>query len=402
MAIRKNGINRELYPIEGGVCAPNGFSANAIHAGFSSNSDKLDLAFVVSDKRCPAAAVFSNNAVVGAPVTVSKRHLKYGLSYGVLINSGIANVFQKDGEELAEKASQLAANSIIVDRADILIASTGKIGPKLQLKTFEDAIKPLSKGLQSTHENSLLAAQAIMTTDRTVKQLSYRFEIGDFSCKIGAIFKGSQRVSPNMATTLGVITTDVNISSDMLQRAFLSAVNNVLNLLDIDGVSSPNDMFCILANGRAGNFKIQQMDCEYEKFCYILKEFMLRVCKEIAKDGENGKVLLCHVRGAKSKQVARKLAKNLSISMGLKKLIARNEIDVETIICALTDVDVEDDFSQLYMHIKSAKGKFVICEDAQTINFSKDLMATFLDEPEVELFIDLRKGNFGVTSISGV
>ena len=402
MAARKNGINRELYPIEGGVCAPNGFSANAVYAGFTQNPDKPDFAFIVSDKRCPAAAVFSTNAVVGAPVTVSKRHLKHGVAYGVLINSGVANVFQKDGEELAEKVSQMAANSIIVDRADILIASTGKIGPKLHLKTFEDVIKPLSKGLKSTNENSLLAAQAIMTTDKNVKQLSYRFEIGDYSCKIGAIFKGSQRVSPNMATTLGVITTDVNISSEMLNQAFLSASKNILNLLDIDGVASPNDMFCILANGRAGNYKIEQADCEYEKFYYILKEFMLRICKEIAKDGEHGKVLLCRVRGTKSKQVARKLAKKVATSLELKKLIAENTIDVETIISALTDVDVVEDYSELYMHVESAKGKFVIFESSQTMLFSKELMATFLDDSEVELYIDLRKGNFSATSISGV
>ena len=399
---RKNGVNRELYPIEGGVCAPEGFQANAVCAGFTSNTNKLDLALIVSDKRCPSACVYSTSAVVGAPITVSQRHQKFGQAVAVIINSGVANVFQTDGEQLCEKVCQSVANLVKCDRADVLIASTGKIGKKLNVHTFEKSLKPLADGLEASDEKSMLAAQAIMTTDKHAKQLSYSFQLGDFTCKIGCIFKGNQRVSPQMATTLGVITTDVNISSEMLQRAFLSAVNNVLNLLDIDGVSSPNDMFCILANGRAGNFKIQQMDCEYEKFCYILKEFMLRVCKEIAKDGENGKVLLCHVRGAKSKQVARKLAKNLSISMGLKKLIARNEIDVETIICALTDVDVEDDFSQLYMHIKSAKGKFVICEDAQTINFSKDLMATFLDEPEVELFIDLRKGNFGATSISGV
>lgn len=402
MTTRKNGINRELYPIEGGVCAPNGFSANAVCAGFTPNSNKLDLAFVVSDKRCPTAAVFSTSAVVGAPVTVSKRHLKHGVAYGVLINSGIANVFQENGEEIAEKASQLAANALIVDRADIVIASTGKMGQKVQLETFEKVIKPLAKGLQSTHENSLLAAQAIMTTDRTVKQLSYRFEIGDISCKIGAIFKGNQRVSPNMATTLGVITTDVNISSEMLNRAFQSAAKNIFNLLDIDGVASPNDMFCIMANGRAGNYKITQEDSEYKKFAYILKEFTLRICKEIAKDGEHGKVLLCHVRGAKSKQSARQMAKKVATSLHVKKMIAENKMNVETILCAITDVDIVENYSKLCVYVQSSKGKFIVCDEMQTFPYSQELMAKFLDESEVELFVDLRKGNFGATSISGV
>ena len=182
----------------------------------------------------------------------------------------------------------------------------------------------------------------------------------------------------------------------------MSASKNVLNLLDIDGVASPNDMFCILANGRAGNYKIEQADCEYEKFSYILKEFMMRICKEIAKDGEHGKVLLCRVRGAKSKQVARRLAKKVATSIDLKRAIVKNRIDAETIISALTDVGIVEDYSELYMHIESTKGKFVICEESQVMFFSEELMATFLDDSEVELYIDLRKGNFSATSISGL
>ena len=325
---RKNGVNRELYPIDGGVCAPNGFSANAVCAGFLPHSNKYDLALIASDKRCPTAAVYSTSAVVGAPIPVCKRHLKYGVSYGVIINSGIANVFQENGEDLAEKVCQMTANLLKVDRADILIASTGKIEPSLELKTFENALKNLTSGLESTHAGSLRAAQAITTTDKHVKQLSYRFHLGDFPCTIGAIFKGNQRVSPKMATTLGVITTDVNISPEMLQRAFSATARDSFNLLDIDGVASPNDMFCIMANGHAGNCKIEYADSEYKKFCYVLKEVALEICKKIATEGERGKVLTCRVLGSKSKQVARSISKKVATSTELKKALFENRMDL--------------------------------------------------------------------------
>ena len=399
---RKNGVNRELYPIDGGVCAPKGFSANGICAGFLPRSDKYDLALIVSDKRCPAAAVYSTSAVVGAPITVCKRHLKYGLSCGVIINSGIANVFQDDGEDLSEKVCQMAATLLKVDRADILIASTGMIEPRLTLHTYENSLKELVIGLEESHENSLKAAQAIMTTDKNVKQLSYRFDLGDFSCTIGAIFKGNQRVSPNMATTLGVITTDVNISSEMLQHAFATVARNTFNLLDIDGVASPNDMFCIMANGRAGNCKIEYLDSEYKKFCYVLKEVCWEICKRIALEGEHEKLLICRVLGAKSKQVARIISKKVATSLELKRAIAENRMDKETLLCAITDVDIVEDFSELSILVKSSNGKIVFCEESKMLLFSEMVMERLLDTKEVELTIDLTKGNFSAVSISGV
>jgi len=399
---RKNGVNRELYPIEGGVCAPEGFLAGAVCAGFMPNVKRNDLALVVSEKRCPAACVYSTSAVVGAPVTVSKRHLKYGQSVAVLINSGVANVFQPDGEVLCEKVCQSVANLIKCDRADVLIASTGKIGKKLSLTTFESVLKPLANSLSANDSASFSAAQAIMTTDKRAKQLSYSFQLGDFTCKIGAIFKGNQRVSPRMATTLGVITTDVNISSEMLQRAFSTVAKDTFNLLDIDGVASPNDMFCIMANGRAGNCKIETMDTEYKKFSFILQEFAIKICKMIAKEGGHEKLLVCRVQGAKSKQASRAIAKKIASSNELKKAIFENRMDRETLCCAIVDAGATDDFSALTISIKSSKGKIVFFEENQALMFSEMIMEELLNVEEVELTVDLSKGNFASVAFSGI
>ena len=399
---RKNGVNRELYPIEGGVCAPEGFQANAVCAGFTSNTNKLDLALIVSDKRCPSACVYSTSAVVGAPITVSQRHQKFGQAVAVIINSGVANVFQTDGEQLCEKVCQSVANLVKCDRADVLIASTGKIGKKLNVHTFEKSLKPLADGLEASDEKSMLAAQAIMTTDKHAKQLSYSFQLGDFTCKIGCIFKGNQRVSPQMATTLGVITTDVNISSEMLQRAFLTVAKDTFNLLDVDGTASPNDMFCILANGKAGNCKIEMMDTEYKKFCYILHEFAVKICKMIAREGGRIKLLVCRVKGAKSKQSSRAIAKKVVSSPDFKNAILENRMDRETLCCAITDAGVFDDFSEITISVKSAKGQVVFMEESQALLFSEMIMEEILDADEVEITIDLTKGNFASTAFCGV
>ena len=188
----------------------------------------------------------------------------------------------------------------------------------------------------------------------------------------------------------------------MLQRALSTVAKDSFNLLDIDGVASPNDMFCVLANGRAGNCKIEYVDSEYRKFCYVLKEVALEICKKIAMEGERGKVLTCRVLGSKSKQVARAISKKVATSTELKKALFENRMDKETLFCAITDVDIMDDFSQLYISVKSEKGKIIFCEEGKMLMVSAMLMEQVLDAMSIELTIDLTKGNFASTSISGI
>ena len=102
--LRKNGVNRELKEIDGGICAPVGFRANGIHCGFTDDEGKKDLALIVADRRCPTACVFSTESKASGPACTSKRHLKYGLARAILVNSGVANAFLPDGERLAEMA----------------------------------------------------------------------------------------------------------------------------------------------------------------------------------------------------------------------------------------------------------------------------------------------------------
>ena len=401
--MRKNGINRKLTPIEGGICAVEGFRANAVYCGFGDfvfqENGKEDLALIVADRPCPTACVYSTSAIKGAPIAVTKKHMRRGFGQEILINSGVANVFIEDGQKLAELACREIGKYINVDAQDVVIASTGRTDGTISLKQFADNMPNLIEGLSADKEHSLLAARAITTTDKTVKEFSYSFDLGAFSCKIGGILKGSSHVSPNMATTLLFLTTNVNISPEMLQKALLSEVRETLNLLDIDGQASPNDMVCIMANGKGGNYRISCMDTEYKKFTYILREVLTQVCKMlIEKETESGKIVSCHVRGGKSKQVSRAVARSVVGCIGLKKGLANGRLDLESVICAISNAEVEVDLSQAEITFSSEKERTVVFESGMPLSFSKEMAKRIVQEMEREIEIDLRMGNYSSTA----
>ena len=214
-----------------------------------------------------------------------------------------------------------------------------------------------------------------MTADKTPKQLAYAFEIGEFSCKIGAIYKGSNHINPNMSTLIAVLTTDVNISPQMLQKALETEVRDSFNLINIDGITSPNDTVCIMASGKAGNCKIEYADSEYKKFCYILREVTTEMCRNIVLDGENGRKLLeCIVIGAKSKQVSRSLAKAVVGSQNVKKTLFNNSLDTNELIFAIANADLEVDFSKTEIGISSINGELLLFDTGKALPVSNEIV----------------------------
>jgi len=396
--VRKNGVNRTLTPISGGVCAPSGFKAGGTVCGLKNHGEK-DLAIVLSEKRYPTAAVFSMGKTIGSPVRVSKRHLKNGLAQAIIVNSGKANVFQDDGETLAEGICRLIETKLNVDRTDVLIASTGTMGESLCIQPFETGVETLAKEISADEKGSISAARAIMTVDKNPKQLSYAFEIGEFSCKIGAIYKGSNHINPNMSTLIAVLTTDVNISPQMLQKALETEVRDSFNLINIDGITSPNDTVCIMASGKAGNCKIEYADSEYKKFCYILREVMMKMCRNIVLDGEiEQKLLECTVIGAKSKQVSRTLAKVVVGSQNVKKILLNNALDANELLFAIANADAEVDFSKMELGISSINGEFLLFDAGRALPVSKEIIENILNAKEIKIFIRLGLGNYTSTA----
>ncbi len=390
----QNRISNKLRETDGGVCAPSGFRAGGVFCETEDPlSERSGFSAVVADRRCSAACVYANGATVGAPLKVTKRHLKYGLGQAVFLNSGIANAHQANGEKFAQEVCRRIEKNGIADASDVLIGSTGKLGGRLDMSVYERGILALKDSL--SYDGSYRAAQALMTTDKTAKQLSYSFDLGNYVCKMGAIFKGGALVSPNMATVLGVITTDACISSQMLQKALRSGVKESFNLLNICDASSPNDMVCILANGRAGNYKIDCEDTEYKKFAFALSEVMKEMCRRIAADGAE-KRLLCSVNGAKSKTLSRMLAKRIVGAHAFKNGIKAGRFDLEYVLGTI--LSERESLEGVEIELRSENGNVVLCADGEILRRSLARENAVLSANEAELIIAFNEGNFSSTA----
>ena len=397
--MRKNGVNRELREIGGGICAPVGFRANGIHAGFTDDENKKDLALIVADRRCPTACVYSAAHKSSGPALTSKRHLKYGLARAILVNSGVANVFLPKGEWLAEMACRALAARSDIDCNDTLVASTGEVGKPMFLETFERSLRPLVQGLQPTEEGSLAAAEAIMTTDSYPKHAAFSFDLGDFPCKIGALFKGNVHTCPNTATTLIFLTTDVNISSEMLQKALSLCVRDTVNMLVGDGTPSPNDMVCIMANGKAGNYKISCEDTEFSKFTFALRKTLAEICRRLAADcDKGGRVLTCKVTGAASQQVARVAAKNIVSSYNIRRAILQGVADVESFLYAVNSATDTHDYTSVQIFLEGAGLSYSLYEDNIALRIEREHLLRLLEGTEIAVKIFLQDGNYSATA----
>ena len=249
--MKKKSEDKDMIKIiEGGVCAAKGFSANGVHCGIRKNRTKRDLALICSEVPATAAAVYTTNLVKGAPLTVTREHLTNGVAQAIICNSGNANTCNKNGEEIAHEMCSLAANELKISDKDVIVASTGVIGQPLDISPIKSGMGSLCASL--SYDGSTAAAEGIMTTDTVLKETAVSFKIGNTDCVIGGIAKGSGMIHPNMATMLVFITTDVDISPEVLQAALSEDVKDSFNMISIDGDTSTNDMCCILANKKAG------------------------------------------------------------------------------------------------------------------------------------------------------
>ncbi len=372
------------------MCAPLGFKAGGIHCGIRKNKDKKDFALIVSDVPCAAAGVFTQNLVKGAPVLVTKRNIANGVAQAVICNSGNANTCNKDGEEVAEKMCALVTKVAGIDSSDVIVASTGVIGLPLDITPMANAIGELYSSLSL---NSDSAAEAIMTTDTVPKSVAVEFELGGKTCRIGAIAKGVGMICPNMATTLIFITTDVSISSQMLQKALSEDVKTSFNMVSIDGDQSTNDTCCILANGLAENQKIEEAGADFSAFRKALHYCTVKLSKMIAKDGEGAtKLIECNVRGAKTAKMAKNVAKSVIKSSLVKAAMFGADANWGRVLCAIGYAGEPVDVNRIDVSFRSSKGRLPVCENGSGIPFDEQFAKEVLLKDEVEINIDLKLG----------
>ena len=382
--------------INGGVCAAKGFTAGGIHCGIRKNKTKKDLALIYSEKRAAVAAVYTTNLVKGAPLIVTKEHIKDGYAQAVICNSGNANTCNANGIEIAEGMSKLVAETMNIDESDVVVASTGVIGQPLDIAPIKDGMNALRNSLGNNSED---AAEGIMTTDTVLKEIAVSFNIGGKECKIGGIAKGSGMIHPNMATMLVFITTDCAISPAMLQKALSSDIKNTFNMVSVDGDTSTNDMVTVLANGMAENNEIVSEGDDFNEFMKALNTITVHLCRMIAGDGEGAtKLLECRVNGAKNEEIAKTVAKSVICSSLTKAAMFGADANWGRVLCAIGYSGADVDVTKINVSFVSSKGEILVCKDGAGVDFSEEKAKEILLEKEITTNIELNSGDCSATA----
>lgn len=396
MKLRDLTLNKgksKMNYIDGGVCAAKGFKAAGIHCGIRKNKDKKDLSLIYSEAEASAAAVYTTNLVKGAPLVITKEHLSDGKAQAIICNSGNANTCNANGLEIADKTSKLCSKALNISDNDIVVASTGVIGLPLEIEPFEKGMPELVKSLSSDGSDS--AAQGIMTTDTVKKEVAVEFELDGKICHIGGIAKGSGMIHPNMATMLVFITSDVSISSEMLQKALSGDIQNTFNMISIDGDTSTNDMVVVLANGLAGNSEINAEGESFNIFMKALNSVTVALCRKIAGDGEGAtKLLECKVNNAKTISDAKTVAKSIICSSLLKAAMFGADANWGRVLCAIGYSKAQVDVNKIDVYFKSRKGEILVCKNGAGVDFSEEKAKEILLENEILILVDLNDGEY--------
>jgi glutamate N-acetyltransferase/amino-acid N-acetyltransferase len=371
----------------GGVTLPRGFQASGVHCGIKKS--RPDLALIVSEKQAQAAGVFTSNLVKAAPVLVTMEHLESGFAGAIVVNSGNANACT--GETGLRDARTMAAETAAalgISPQEVLVASTGVIGKALPIDDVRKGIRIAASRLSPRGSGD--AAQAILTTDRTTKEIALIGRICGRDVSIGGICKGSGMIHPNMATMLGFITTDVAITPVMLKKALVQSVDESFNMITVDGDTSTNDMVLAMANGLAGNTVIDEEGLDFCEFCRGLRAVTAFLAKMIVKDGEGAtKFVEVRVVGADTVEAARRIAKTVASSNLVKTAIFGADPNWGRILAAAgrAGVDFHPDLTDVYI------GDVLVACSGKANGFDEAGARSVLAERNIEITIDLNIGN---------
>ncbi len=378
--------------IEGGVCAANGFTANAVLAGIKKSRTKDDLALIESEVPCSAAAVFTKNLVKAEPVKLTMKHVANGTAQAIVANAGNANACTGDqGYEAALRTARAAATCLGLKETDVLVCSTGVIGQQINVGAIEAAMDSLCDGLSK--DGNAKAREAIMTTDTKHKEVAVRTEIGGKTVTIGTMAKGSGMIHIDMGTMLGFITTDCAITPKMLKAALLESADRTYNCVSVDGDTSTNDTLIALANGLAGNKTISSKGADYRAFVAALDAVNVEMAKKIAGDGEGATHLIeCSVSGAKSDAEARKLAKAVISSSLVKAAFFGKDANWGRILCAMGYSGGVFSQAGTSVSFDSGKGAVEVFHNGVPLDFDEPKAKDILGETEVRIHVTLSDG----------
>ena len=386
--------------IEGGITAAKGFEAAGVEAAIKYKNRK-DMAMVYSTVPCKAAGTFTTNVVKAAPVLWDMKVVTESpYAQAVVVNSGIANACTgKQGMDCCKAEAECVGKVLGIPMESVLVASTGVIGMQMPVDRLCAGIEKLAEAKAATLDAGLDAAKAIMTTDTVHKQIAVSFELGGKTVTVGGMCKGSGMIHPNMCTMLGFVTTDVNISKDMLTKAVKADVVDTFNMISVDGDTSTNDTLLVLANGLAENEEISEEGEAYDKFCEALHFVNTYLAKKMAGDGEGATALFeVQVINADTKENARTLAKSVICSSLTKAAIFGHDANWGRILCALGYSGAQFDPENVDLFFQSKSGKIHIFGNGVACDYSEEEATKILSDEEVTALVDMHMGEASATA----
>jgi glutamate N-acetyltransferase/amino-acid N-acetyltransferase len=379
----------KILAIEGGVTAPAGFKAAGVYAGIKPETHAwpLDVMLLVADDAVPAAAVFTTNKTVAAPVVVSRANLERsgGRARAIICNSGCANACTGDaGFKVARSTVEFVARHIGCRPEQVLVASTGVIGVDLDLnKVISGATKAAGLLGREAHRDATLA---IMTTDPFPKESAVSVETPAGTFRVGGMAKGSGMIEPMMATMLSFLTCDANVEPALLQKALTAAVRDTFNAITVDGECSTNDTVFALASGES---RVTITDELYP----ALEEGLRAVSRELAigivRGGEGAtKLIAVRVVGAKEWAHAERAARTIANSLLVKTAVHGGDPNWGRLVAAAGRSGVPFDLSKAAVRI----GGVVLFENGQPYDLNATKAAAHLSGREIDIEVDLGIG----------
>lgn len=375
-----------------GVTTPQGFRASGVHCGI--RAKRPDLALIVSDREASAAAVFTRNLVQAAPIQVCRAALaaSAGRARAIVANSGNANACTGPrGDAAAQATVEATARALAIPTEQVLVASTGVIGQQLPVETLLAGLPAAVAAL--ARSGSTDAADAILTTDTRRKESVRKVETEGGSFTVGGMAKGSGMIHPDMATTLGFLTTDAAVEPGLLQGMLTRAVDRSFNRITVDGDTSTNDMVAILANGASG------VDANAGPAAAALEQAVTEVLTELARavaaDGEGAsRLITVRVTGAPSEADALQVSRTIAGSPLVKTAVHGADANWGRIVAAAGRAGVGLDPELLTVKLNGLS----VLEPGYRSDYSEEEATALLSRDEVVLEVDLGAGEGQATT----
>jgi glutamate N-acetyltransferase / amino-acid N-acetyltransferase len=386
----------ELFAVVegGGITTPQGFKAAGLHCGLK-KTERNDLGVIVSQVPAAAAGVYTTNQFQAAPLKVTRESIGHdGKLQVMLVNSGNANACTgKQGEDDAYEMRALAAKAFGVEEHFVGVTSTGVIGEPLPMEKVRKGVAGLPGVLKADGSEDF--CQAILTTDLVQKMVCVKVQVGGHAVHVAGAAKGSGMIHPNMATMLGFITTDADISAEGLQELLGGVTDTTFNMITVDGDTSTNDMVVAMASGLAGGGKLTKDHPDYEAFAAAFRYVGEYLAKAIAKDGEGAtKLIEVNVAGADSLEAARAIAKTVIGSSLVKSACFGADANWGRIIAAVGRAGYPVNTETVDIRL----GDIMTLEQSRPVRFDEEKALEYLRGDLVEIFVHLNMGAHTATA----